>query len=63
MIAFDGHKLRTCGKAKIPCQHNTNHYLVEFEIIDHHAPNILGLATCTDINLVQCIDTVNNYVT
>ena len=63
LIAFGGHKLHTCGKAKIPCQHNDNHYLIKFEVIDHPAPNILRLATCIDMNLVQRIDTVNNHVT
>ena len=63
LIAFSRHKLHTCGKAIIPCQHNSNHYLIEFEVIDYPAPNILGLATCIEMNLVQRIDTVNNHVT
>ena len=63
LIAFGGQKLCTCGKAKIPCQHNGNHYLVEFEVIDHTVPSILGLVTCIEMNLVQRIDTVNNHVT
>ena len=41
LIAFGGQKLRTCGKAKIPCQHNGNHYLIDFEVTDHTIPNIL----------------------
>ena len=63
LIAFGGQKLRTCGKAKILCPHNGNHYLVKFEVIDHTVLNILGLVTSTEMNLVQRIDTVNNHVT
>ena len=63
LIAFGRQKLHTCGKAKIPCQHNGNHYLVKFEVIDHTVPNILGLVTCIEMNPVQCIETVNNHVT
>ena len=63
LIAFGRQKLCTCGKAKIPCQHNGNHYLIDFEVIDHTIPNILGLVTCIEMNLVQRIDTVNNHVT
>ena len=61
LVAFGGHKLCTCGRAKIPCQHKDDHYLIEFEVIDHDddVPNILGLVTCIEINLVQRIDTVS----
>jgi len=64
LVAFGGQKLHTCGKAKIPCQYKDNNYLVEFEVIDHNVPNILGLTTCTQMNLVQRIDTIgNNHMT
>ena len=64
LVAFGGHKLHTQGKAKILCQHKDSDYLVEFEVIDHNVPNILGLPTCIEMNLVQRIDTVcNNHVT
>ena len=59
LVVFGGHKLRTCGRAKIPCQHKDVHYLIEFEVIDHNVPNILGLVTCIEMNLVQRIDTVS----
>ena len=60
LVAFGGHKLHTCGKAKIPCQYKDLNYLVEFEVMDHNVPNILGLITCIEMNLVQRIDTVGN---
>ena len=63
LIAFGRQKLHTCGKTKIPCQHNGNHYLVKFEVIDHTVPNILGLVTCIEMNPVQRIETINNHVT
>ena len=59
LVVFGGHKLRTCGRAKIPCQQKDVHYLIEFEVIDHGVTNILGLVTCIEMNLVQCIDTVS----
>ena len=31
-----------------------------FEVIDHNVPNILGLRTCVELNLVQQLDTINN---
>ena len=60
LVAFGGHKLRTHGKVQLPCQHKANHYLVEFEVVDHDVPNILGLVTCIEMNLVQRMDTVTN---
>ena len=64
LVAFGSHKLHTCGKAKIPIQHKDCNYLVEFLVICHNVPNILGLLTCIGINLVQRIDTVgSNHVT
>ena len=60
LVAFGGHKLHTCGKAKILCQYKDNNYLVKFEVVDYNVPNILGLITCTDMNLVQHIDTIGN---
>ena len=64
LVAFGGHKLHTCGKATIPCQYKDNQHLVEFEVIDHDVPNILGLVTCMEMNLVQRIDTVgSNHIT
>ena len=59
LVAFGGHKLCTCGRAKIPCQHKDAHYLIEFEVIDHDIPNILGLVACIEMDLVQRIDTVS----
>lgn len=31
-----------------------------FEVIDHNIPNILGLKTCVEPNLVQRLDTIDN---
>ena len=37
-----------------------DHYLVEFEVVDHDVPNIQGLVTFIEMNLAQHIDTVTN---
>ena len=58
LVAFGGHKLHTHGKVQLPCQQKENQYLIEFEVVDHDVPNILGLVTCIEMNLVQRIDTV-----
>ena len=60
LVVFGGHKLRTSGEMQLPCQHKDNQYLVKFEAVDHNVPNILGLITCIEMNLVQHIDTVTN---
>ena len=62
LVTFGGHKLNTSGKAHIQCTYKGHCYDVEFEVIDQEVPNILGLNTCIEMNLVQRIDTVANDV-
>ena len=50
--------MNTSGKAHIQYTYKGHRYDVEFEVIDQDVPNILGLYTCIDMNLVQCIKTV-----
>ena len=58
LVTFGGHKLNTSGKAHIQCTYKGYCHNVEFEVIDQDVPNILGLHTCIEMNLVQHIDTV-----
>ena len=59
LVAFGGHQLNTCGKAAINCQHRGRQYCVEFEVVDQEVPSILGLKTCTEMKLVQRIDSLD----
>ena len=59
-VAFGGQLLNTCGKVTMNCQHKGKHHPVVFEVIDQDNPNILGLKTCVELNLVQQLDAVNN---
>ena len=58
LVAFGGHKLNTSGKAHIQCTYKGHCYDIELEVIDQDIPNILGLHTCIEMNLVQHIDAV-----
>ena len=62
-MAFGGSKLTTCGKAILPCQHNGKKYNIEFEVLDQDVPNILGLPTSVELNLIKRIDTVQEQNT
>ena len=63
LMAFGGSKLTTCGKAILPCQHNGKKYNIEFEVLDQDVPNILGLSTSVELNLIKRIDTVQEQNT
>ena len=42
------------------CEHKGNIHAVNFEVINQEIPNILGLQTCVEMNLVQRLDAINN---
>ena len=58
LVAFGSTQLHTCGKATITCQHKGRHYAIQFEVVDQNIPSILGLETCTKLNLVQRVDAI-----
>ena len=59
LVAFVSHQLNTCGKAAINCQYRGRQYCVEIEVVDQEVPSILGLKTCTEMKLVQRIDSLD----
>ena len=63
LVAFGGQKLNACEKGTINCQHKGKFYTVAFEVIDQDVPNILGLTTCVELNLMQRLDTINTQTT
>jgi len=63
LMAFGGHKLATCGKAIISCQHNGKQYHIKFEGLDQDVPSVLGLPTSIKLNLIKHINTVQEQNT
>ena len=62
LMAFGGAKLNPCGKTTISCRHKDKQYAVEFEVVDQNVPNILGLKACTEMNLIQRVDAIDNQI-
>ena len=63
LVAFGGKRLNTCGKVTMKCEYKRHTYAIRFEVIDQDVPNILGLQTCVDMNLVQRLDAINSHDT
>ena len=63
LVAFGGHKLTTCGKRTLLCEHKKRIIPIEFQVVDQDVPSILGLETSTKLKLVQRIDVINNKLT
>ena len=60
LVAFGGQRLNARGKVTMTCHHKGKCHPVVFEVIDQDVPNILGLTTCMELNLVQRLDAINN---
>jgi len=61
LVSFGGQCLHACCKATVLCLHKHKCYSVDFKVIDETVSNILGLHTCTEMNLIQWIDAIENY--
>jgi len=61
LVSFGGQHLEACGKTTILCQQKSQCYSIEFEVVDKAVPNILGLHTCTEMNLIQRNDAVEHH--
>ena len=55
LAAFGGQKLKASGTAHMACEYKGKYSLVD---IEHNVPSILGLPTCTEMRLVQRIDSI-----
>ena len=60
LVAFGGEHLNVSGRVTMRCEHKHKFYNADFEVINQDVPNILGLQTCVQMNLVQCVDAINN---
>ena len=60
LVAFGGERLNVSGRVTMRCEHKHKFYNADFEVINQDVPNILGLQTCVQMNLVQRLDAINN---
>lgn len=50
------------GECQLQCNYKNSDYLLNFVVVNIESPAILGLNTCTRLNIIQKIDNVNeNY--
>ena len=59
--SYSGHKIHTEGTAILPVQHNGKNYQLKLYVVDVKSPNILGEKSCTDMNLVQRVQSVTQH--
>ena len=57
--AFGGQKLKTIGKFTTLCTYRDKYWPIEFQVVNHEVPNILGLTTCLQLNLVKRVLTID----
>ena len=55
LIAFGGQKLTPCGKAVLACRYKNKYHAIEFCVVNQNVPNVVGLPTSMDLNLIQCV--------
>ena len=51
-------KLKACGKTSIECEHKRKFTVLEFEVVKQEVPNVLGLESCKEMQLVQRNDSI-----
>ena len=59
LVAFGGHKIKSCGKTQMTCEHNQQYTVMEFEVVKGYQ-NILGLETNAEMYLVKRINTITD---
>ena len=61
LVAFGGHRLKSCGKLTLLCEHKDKYRPVEFEVLKD-VTDVLGLKTCEEMKLVQRIEALSDDV-
>ena len=61
LVAFGGHRRKSCGKLTLLCEHKDKYRPVEFEVLKN-VTDVLGLKTCEEMKLVQRIETLSHDV-
>ena len=59
MGAFGGEKLKTIGKFSTVCTYQEKYWPIEFQVVNRNVPNISGLTTCLELNLVKRVLTID----
>ena len=57
--AFGGQKLKTIGKFSTVCTYQEKYWPIEFQVVNRNVPNILGLTTCLELNIVKRVLTID----
>ena len=58
LVTFGGHKIQACGKITLACEHKGRYTPARFEVVEQDVPSILGLKTCTEMNLIKRVDSI-----
>ena len=57
--AFGEQKLETIRKFSTVCTYPKKYWPIEFQVVNRDVPNILGLTTCLELNLVKRVLTID----
>ena len=57
--AFRGQKLKTIGKFATVCTYQGKYWPIEFQVVNRDVPNVLGLTTCLELNVVKRVLTID----
>ena len=58
LVTFGGHKIQACGKITLACEHKGRYTPARLEVVEQHVPSILGLKTCTEMNVIKRVDSI-----
>ena len=59
LVAFVGHRIVPFGKATLLCEHKKKLHPTQFQVVDN-VPNVLGLKTSTDLNIIKRVEGINS---
>ena len=57
--AFGGEKLKIIRKLSTVCTYQERYWPIEFQVVNRNVPDILGLTTCLELNLVKPVLTID----
>lgn len=58
--AYTGDNVNVIGVCNIKCMKDNRYHDVEFYVVNSNAESLLGLTTCTDLNLIKRVDSLDN---
>ena len=60
LYGYGGNRLNLLGVATVRLRHKNRTYNTEFFVIDGNTPTLLGLPTCQQLDILRCVDVVND---